>query len=72
MGSSGWSYFFSCLRVRFSLSRIVQVITYEKADGWVMWTWKAESADDWSYQAGLQYGWIPQDPTDLKYSGICG
>lgn len=56
----------------FSSSRTAQVITYEKADGWIMWTWKAESADDWSYQAGLQYGWIPQDPTDLKYSGICG
>ncbi|TFY80664.1 hypothetical protein EWM64_g3350 [Hericium alpestre] len=49
-----------------------QVITFEKASGWVQWTWKAEEADDWSYQAGLEGGWIPWDPTDLKYPGICG
>lgn len=48
-----------------------QVITYEKGMGWVMWTWKAAS-DDWSYKAGLQYGWIPRRPTDLKYPNICG
>jgi glucan 1,3-beta-glucosidase len=48
-----------------------QVITYEKGDGWIQWTWKAENADDWSYQAGLKYGWIPQDPTDLEYPNIC-
>jgi len=49
-----------------------QVISYEKADGWLMWTWKAENADDWSYQAGLQNGWIPWSPTDLLYPDICG
>jgi len=49
-----------------------QVITYEKASGWVQWTWKTESADDWSYSAGLQYGWIPSDPTDRIYPNICG
>ncbi|ETW87145.1 glycoside hydrolase family 5 protein [Heterobasidion irregulare TC 32-1] len=49
-----------------------QVITFEKASGWIQWTWKAESADDWSYQAGLRNGWIPQDPTDLQYPNICG
>ncbi|CAA7264787.1 unnamed protein product [Cyclocybe aegerita] len=48
-----------------------QVISYEKAQGWIQWTWKAENADEWSYQAGLKYGWIPQKPTDLKYSNIC-
>ncbi|KAG1754937.1 glycoside hydrolase family 5 protein [Suillus paluster] len=48
-----------------------QVISYEKGDGWIQWTWKAENADDWSYQAGLKYGWIPQDPTDLEYPNIC-
>ena len=47
------------------------MITYEKGDGWLQWTWKAEDADDWSYQAGLQYGWIPNDPTDLEYPTIC-
>jgi len=49
-----------------------QVITYDQGDGWVSWTWKAEEADDWSYQAGLKYGWIPQDPADYKYPTICG
>lgn len=49
-----------------------QTITYEKGAGWVQWTWKAEQADDWSYQAGLKYGWIPQNPTDRQYPGICG
>ncbi|PPQ67919.1 hypothetical protein CVT25_000331 [Psilocybe cyanescens] len=49
-----------------------QVISYEKAQGWIQWTWKAEKADDWSYQAGLTNGWIPRDPTDLQYRNICG
>ncbi|KAF7799222.1 hypothetical protein EIP86_010454 [Pleurotus ostreatoroseus] len=48
-----------------------QVITYEKGDGWIQWTWKAENADDWTYQAGLANGWIPQNPTQLQYPNIC-
>ncbi|THH17376.1 hypothetical protein EW146_g3420 [Bondarzewia mesenterica] len=48
-----------------------QVLTYENGSGWIQWTWKAESADDWSYQAGLQNGWIPGDPTALKFAAIC-
>ncbi|THV07475.1 exo-beta-1,3-glucanase [Dendrothele bispora CBS 962.96] len=48
-----------------------QTSTYEKANGWIQWAWKAEEADDWSYQAGLAGGWIPQDPTDRKYPNIC-
>ena len=31
----------------------------------------AENADDWSYQKGLEGGWIPQDPTDRLYPDIC-
>jgi glucan 1,3-beta-glucosidase len=49
-----------------------KVITFEKAGGWIQWTWKTESADDWSYSAGLQYGWIPQNPSDREYPNICG
>jgi len=49
-----------------------QVITYEKASGWIMWTWKTEAAHEWSYSAGLQFGWIPRDPTSRKYPTICG
>ncbi|ESK85926.1 glycoside hydrolase family 5 protein [Moniliophthora roreri MCA 2997] len=49
-----------------------QIITYEKGAGWIQWAWKAEAADEWSYQAGLANGWIPQDPTDLRFANICG
>ncbi|KAJ7754931.1 glycoside hydrolase family 5 protein [Mycena maculata] len=49
-----------------------QVISYEKGQGWIQWTWKAENADEWTYQAGLANGWIPQNPTDLIYPNICG
>lgn len=49
-----------------------QTITYEKAQGWIQWTWKAENADEWTYQAGLANGWIPQNPTNRQYPTICG
>jgi len=49
-----------------------QVISYEKGQGWIQWTWKAENADEWSYQAGLANGWIPKDPTNHQYPNICG
>ncbi|KAF8910616.1 glycoside hydrolase superfamily [Gymnopilus junonius] len=49
----------------------VQVEVGENVNGWIFWTWKAENADEWSYQRGLQGGWIPQDPTDRMYPGIC-
>lgn len=49
-----------------------QTITYEKAQGWIQWTWKAENADEWTYQAGLANGWIPQNPTNREYPNICG
>lgn len=51
-----------------------QAISYSKGAGWVQWTWKTESGtgEEWSYQMGLKYGWIPQSPTDYKYPSICG
>ncbi len=49
-----------------------QVITFEKAQGWLQWTWKTEQTDEWSYQAGLANGWIPSNPTDYRYPNICG
>jgi len=48
-----------------------QASTFEKGSGWIQWTWKAENADEWTYQAGLANGWIPQDPTSRKYPNIC-
>lgn len=32
---------------------------------------QVENADDWSYQRGLEGGWIPQDPADRMYPNIC-
>jgi len=48
-----------------------QVETYEKAEGWIMWAWKG-NAEEWSYKAGLENGWIPKNPTERKYPNICG
>ncbi|KAF8971713.1 exo-beta-1,3-glucanase [Flammula alnicola] len=49
-----------------------QVMAYEKGGlGWAMWSWKMENCDEWSYQAGLKNGWIPQDPTNFRWPGIC-
>ncbi|KAF9454195.1 glycoside hydrolase family 5 protein [Macrolepiota fuliginosa MF-IS2] len=49
-----------------------QTISYEKGQGWIQWTWKTEGADEWSYQAGLANGWIPQNPTNRQFPNICG
>ncbi|KAJ8508798.1 hypothetical protein ONZ45_g8953 [Pleurotus djamor] len=49
----------------------VQVEIGENIQGWIFWTWKAEQADEWSYQKGLEGGWIPRDPTDRMYPNIC-
>ncbi|KAK7690699.1 hypothetical protein QCA50_005798 [Cerrena zonata] len=48
-----------------------QVDIGEAIQGWVYWTWKVENADDWSYQRGLEGGWIPQDPTERLYPSVC-
>jgi len=48
-----------------------QTISYEAGVGWLQWTWKTEVADEWSYQAGLANGWIPQNPTQRKFPNIC-
>ncbi|PAV16045.1 glycoside hydrolase family 5 [Pyrrhoderma noxium] len=49
----------------------VQVDIGEAVQGWVYWAWKAENADEWSYQKGLESGWIPQDPSERLYPGLC-
>lgn len=48
-----------------------QASAYEGGSGWIMWTWKTESADEWSYQAGVKYGWIPKDPTARPFGETC-
>lgn len=32
---------------------------------------QTESADEWSYQKGLEGGWIPQNPSQRLYPGLC-
>ena len=44
-----------------------QTIAFERGNGWVYWTWKAEIADEWSYSKGLEGGWIPKNPTEHMY-----
>ncbi|QRV80907.1 Cellulase (glycosyl hydrolase family 5 protein) [Ceratobasidium sp. AG-Ba] len=49
-----------------------QAGVYENSgSGWIFWTWKNEGADEWSYQNGLKYGWIPSDPTERQYPNQC-
>jgi len=50
-----------------------QLTAYEQGSGWIMWLWKAQAgtADEWSYQAGLQNGWIPSNPTQRQFPSIC-
>lgn len=53
----------------------VQTQVYEQnGQGWIHWTWKAENAADWSYEAGLDGGWIPWNAGshDVSLSSLCG
>ncbi|SPO19882.1 probable EXG1 - exo-beta-1,3-glucanase (I/II), major isoform [Ustilago trichophora] len=38
-----------------------QISVYERATGWIFWTWKTEQAADWDYQRGLNGGWITRN-----------
>ncbi|GHJ85708.1 hypothetical protein NliqN6_2110 [Naganishia liquefaciens] len=43
-----------------------QTQTFEnRGQGWIFWTWKAAPAE-WSYQAGLNGGWIPRNPAEHR------
>ncbi|KAL1413713.1 hypothetical protein Q8F55_001495 [Vanrija albida] len=53
----------------------VQTQTFERfGAGWTFWCWKTENSAEWSYKDSLANGWIPQDPTQHKYSyeQLCG
>lgn len=71
-GKSGSARSFS-KEYKTSLARFfeVQTTVYEKASGWFMWTFKAENADDWSYDAGVKGGWIPRDPGFKAHGNPC-
>ncbi|KAH9812996.1 family 5 glycoside hydrolase [Melampsora americana] len=72
IGKSGNQNSFSN-QYKISLGKFFEVQTsvYEKASGWIMWTFKAENADDVSYDAGVKGGWIPKDPTFKAHGNQC-
>jgi len=37
-----------------------QISAFEKADGWIFWTWKTESSPEWDFQALVKGGLVPQ------------
>lgn len=49
-----------------------QISIGESVQGWVFWTWKAEEADEWSYQKGVEEGWIPRDLEERVFGDVCG
>jgi len=48
-----------------------QFVAFEKADGWIFWTWKTEGAPEWDFQALTRNGMIPQ-PFSAMNRAICG
>lgn len=45
---------------------------YEKADGWVFWTWKAQLGDyRWSYKDAVAAGVIPANLNDIYNVDVC-
>lgn len=37
-----------------------QIVAFEKADGWIFWTWKNEAAPEWHFQDLIAHGMVPQ------------
>jgi len=48
-----------------------QLDAYEKATGWIFWTWKTEGAPEWDMQDLLANGIFPSPVTSRKYPGQC-
>jgi glucan 1,3-beta-glucosidase len=46
-----------------------QIAAYEKADGWIFWTWKNEGAPEWHFRDLTRAGLVPQ-PFDSA-AGMC-
>ena len=42
-----------------------QIAAYEKADGWIFWTWKNEAAPEWHFKDLIEAGLVPQ-PIDSQ------
>jgi len=49
-----------------------QLDAYEKAAGWIFWTWKTEGAPEWDMKDLLANGLFPQPLNSRKYPGQCG
>ncbi|KAJ4347498.1 hypothetical protein N0V95_005372 [Ascochyta clinopodiicola] len=49
-----------------------QLDAYEKATGWIFWTWKTEGAPEWDMKDLLANGIFPSPLTARKYPGQCG
>ena len=49
-----------------------QLDAYEKADGWIFWTWKTESAPEWSMRDLMKQGLFPKPLWDRQQPGQCG
>ena len=47
---------------------ISQMDAFEATWGWFYWTWKAETAAQWSYKHGLDNGYMPQKANDREWS----
>jgi glucan 1,3-beta-glucosidase len=37
-----------------------QIVAFEKADGWIFWTWKNEAAPEWHFKNLTAAGMVPQ------------
>lgn len=45
-----------------------QMHSFEKGWGWWYWTWKTEDAVQWSYEAGLKAGIMPEKAWDREFN----
>jgi glucan 1,3-beta-glucosidase len=47
--------------------------SFEAGAGWIAWTWKTETGktEEWSYQKGLEYGWIPKNLSERQFADPC-
>ncbi|KAF2711909.1 glycoside hydrolase family 5 protein [Pleomassaria siparia CBS 279.74] len=59
---------------KYNIGRFIeaQLDAYEKAAGWIFWTWKTEGAPEWDMQDLLKNGLFPQPLSARKYPGQCG
>ena len=49
-----------------------QLDAYEQGAGWVFWTWKTESAPEWSMKDLIAGGLFPQPLDNRQHPGQCG